>query len=87
MPHMPMRDFVLKVAQSLDWVIMPRGVTKKICGSNENMGCVVEDLIRLLQEHEDYGKRSHESIIKDCLLLIEGSFVLMSLGYQIYKEN
>lgn len=87
MSYMNEREFAAQVAQDLGWTLISKGLVKNIIGSDERMGCTAEDLIRLLKEHDDYGNRRPEDILEECLLRIEGSFVLMTLGYQIYKED
>lgn len=78
---------IIHVAEKLGWKVAPEGLIKKIIGSDEMMGCTLNDLVRLVNEHENFGKVVFDSVVEECLLRVEGSFVLMSLGYQLYEEG
>jgi len=89
MPYVNMKKLITEVAKSRGWAMVPEGITKKIDDRGAGMFGIsmkgVESVVSELKVGDSLDEL--KGGIAEALDRMEGSFVLLSMGYEIYEED
>jgi len=89
MPYVNMKKLVTEVARKRGWYVVPKGITKRIDDCDSGLfGISMTDVEQVVQ---DLKVGDSLDDLKDAVGLaldrMEGTFVLLSMGYQVYEED
>jgi len=82
-------NLIIGVAKTKGWKLTPTGLVKQIADDSELYGFLLSDLREMVLERMPETTEDAMDIIETTLDNIEGNFVLMSMGYEVYdlKED
>lgn len=89
MPYVDMKKLVTEVAKARGWNVVSKGITKRIDDQDSGLfGINMTDVEQVVQDLK-VGDSLDE--LRDAVGLaldrMEGTFVLLSMGYQVYEED
>lgn len=93
MPYVNVEELIVKAAISRGWKQSGQNLVKRmrLDRVEEMMGMPVADVSKLMKEELESQESVDVGSLTDLALAIldkiEGSFVLMSMGYKIYEED
>lgn len=89
MPYVNMKKLVAEVAKARGWDVVPKGITKRIDDQDSGMFGInmteVEQVVQDLKVGDSLDEL--RDVVGLALDRIGGSFVLLSMGHEIYEED